>query len=117
MGVAAERLVQERIAAALPAAARCFPNVVFTAKTRPAGPAPDGEADLVIVHPDNGLLVIEVKSGEPRRDASGRWYIGGHELDRSPYKQAEDAKHDLRRAIVALPDGPRAEDLRAGHAV
>ena len=61
--------------------------------------------------------MIEVKEGAPSRDAQGRWFIGGHELPRSPYKQAEDNKHDLRRAIEALPNGPRHEDLRAGHAV
>lgn len=117
MGVAAERLVQERIAAALPDGARLYANVRFVARTRSHGPAHDGEADLVLVHPDNGLLVFEVKSGTPSRDAHGDWFIGGHPLDRSPFKQAEDAKHDLKRAIADLPGGPREQDLRAGHAV
>ena len=74
------------------------------------GPAHDGEADLVIVHPDNGLLVIEVKSGEPSRDGGGRWFIGGHALDRSPVRAGRGAKHDLVRAIAALPDWPRDLD-------
>ncbi len=116
MGVSAERLVQERIAAALPEGARCYPNVRFVAKTREHGPGHDGEADLVIVHPDNGLLVIEVKSGAPSM-AHGKWFIGSHELPRSPFAQAEAAKHDLRRAIEDLPDWPTNHDLRAGHAV
>ena len=117
MGERAERFVEERLRAALPDEARLYANVRFVAKTRDRGPAHDGEADVVIVHPEYGLLVIEVKEGAPSRDAQGRWFIGGHELPRSPYKQAEDNKHDLRRAIEALPNGPRHDDLRAGHAV
>ena len=35
----------------------------------------DGEADFVIVHPQAGILVIEVKGGGVERDqGSGRWY-------------------------------------------
>ncbi len=117
MGVSAERLVQERIAAALPNGARLYPNVRFIARTRAHGPAHDGEADLVIVHPDNGLLIIEVKGGAPSRDARGRWFVGKRELPRSPYAQAEAAKHDLRQAIEALPGWPIGHELRTGHAV
>ena len=51
MGVSAERLVQERIAAALPDGARCYPNVRFIARSRERGPAHDGEADVAIVDP------------------------------------------------------------------
>ena len=117
MGEHAERFVEEQLRAALPDGARLYPNVRFTAKTRRDGPAHDGEADIVIVHPDNGLLVIEVKAGEPSRDAHGRWWLGDRQLDRSPFEQAEAAKHDLAAAIQALPDWPRDTELRHGHAV
>ena len=95
LGDRAERIAEERIRAALPADARCYANVRFIARTRPTGPAHDGEADLVVVHPEHGLLVIEVKAGEPSRDASGRWFTGDRLLARSPFRQAEAAKHDL----------------------
>ena len=116
MGERAERFVEERLRAALPETARLYANVNFTAKTREHGPAHDGEADIVIVHPDYGLLVIEVKSGAPSV-SHGTWYLGDRKLDRSPFKQAEDAKHDLKRTIEALPDWPSGRELRAGHAV
>ena len=116
-GDRAERLVEDRLRGALPAGSRCYPNVRFVGRTRAQGPAHDGEADLVIVDPDNGLLVIEVKSGEPRRDGHGRWSIGDHELPRSPFEQAEAAKHDLARAIEGLPGWPAGRQLRRGHAV
>ncbi len=114
---ATEALVEERIRAALPPEARAYPNVRILARTRPAGPPHDAEADLVVLHPEHGLLVIEVKGGEPSRDASGRWYAGGRVLDRSPFEQAEAGKHDLVRAIEALPEWPSGVPMRAGHAV
>jgi hypothetical protein len=117
LGEQAERLVEERIRAVLPDGVRCFANVPFVAHTRAGGPAHDGEADLVLLHPEHGLLVIETKAGEPSRDASGRWYLGGVPLPRSPFEQAKDAKHDLVARIEALPDGPRRNELRRGHAV
>jgi hypothetical protein len=117
MGDRAERFVEEHLRAALPADARLFANVPILAKTRATGPAHDAEADIVVVDPDNGLLVIETKSGVPRRDSHNRWFIGEHELPRSPFEQAKAAKHDLATAIQALPDWPRDRELRTGHAV
>ena len=117
LGDRAERIAEDRIRAALPPEARCYANVRFVARTRPTGPAHDGEADLVIVHPEHGLLVIEVKSGEPSRDARNRWFIGGHPLTRSPFEQAEDAKHDLVGAIGELLGVTGGDRPRAGHAV
>ena len=116
MGERAERFVEERLRAALPDEARLYANVPITAKTRSGGPAHDGEADIVIVHPDYGLLVIEVKSGAPRL-VNGTWFLGDRELPRSPFEQAEAAKHDLKRAIEILPAWPPGRELRAGHAV
>jgi hypothetical protein len=116
-GEAAERHVHEALRAALPPEYRLYRNARWCAKSRPDGPAHDGEADLVIVHPELGLLVVEVKAGEPRRDATGRWWLGPNQLRRSPFEQAEAAKHDLRRALIALPDWPAHDELRAGHAV
>ena len=117
MGERAERFVEEHLRAALPQGARLYANVPILARTRPTGPAHDGEADIVIVHPDNGLLVIETKSGQPGRDAQNRWFIGDHPLERSPFEQAMAAKHDLVRAICDLPDWPRDHEPRSGHAV
>ena len=101
LGDRAERIAEERIRAALPGEARCYANVRFVARTRPTGPAHDGEADLVIVHPEHGLLVIEVKSGEPSRDGQDRWFIGGKQLARSPLqagrgRQARPGRRDRR---------------------
>ena len=117
-GKAAERVVVERLRAALPAEEfHLYPNAEWLGPMRDGGPARDGEADLVVVHGDMGILVLEVKSGAPSRDHAGRWWIGGHELSRDPFKQASDSKHQLVRKLEELPAWPPRTEPRAGHAI
>jgi hypothetical protein len=117
-GKAAERVIVERLRAALPAPEfGLYPNAEWLGPMREGGPARDGEADLVVVHEEMGILVLEVKSGTPSRDGQGRWWIGGHELSRDPFKQASDSKHQLVRKLQALPDWPPRTEPRAGHAI
>ena len=81
-------------------------------------PARDGETDLVIVHPENGILIIEVKGGRIRRDGRDRWWSGEHPLKPPPFEQAERSKHALREKLVSLPNWPGdPQDVRMGHAV
>ena len=90
-----------------------YANVRFVARTRPGGPAHDGEADLVLVHPDHGILVIETKSGEPRRDAVTPGPSATTGSTRSPFEQAEAEKHDLVRTSTSSPRR-RPQDLASG---
>ena len=118
-GQEAERRVEARLRAALPEPEyRVYVNVHWTGPTRWQGPARDGEADAVITHPEHGLLVLEVKAGEPSVDHDGHWHLGPIDLSESPFEQASKSKHFLRAKIVDLPDWPRADRKpRAGHAV
>jgi hypothetical protein len=122
-GEEAERLVLERLRTALPPAYRLYANVAWTGPLREHGPAEDGEADLVIAHPEHGLLVLEVKAGEPRRDGEGRWWLGPHLLERSPFEQAMRSRKLLVRKLVSLPGWPAARggdhrpQPRGGHGV
>ncbi len=118
-GRKAELLVEKRIRAALPErdGYRVFANVAWTGRTRDHGQVSDGEADLVIAHPERGFLVIETKSGEIRRDASGRWYAGSRKLDPDPFTQATRSQHALVRKLGELPGRPADFDPIAGHAV
>ena len=117
-GKAAEQLVTERLRAALPSPEfHLYPNAEWLGPMRDGGPARDGEADLVVVHEEMGILVLEVKSGAPSRDGQGRWWIGGHELSRDPFTQAKDSKHQLVRKLQALPSWPPRTEPRAGHAI
>lgn len=118
-GRAAELRVEERVRAALPQrdGYRVFANVAWTGRTRDHGQISDGEADLVIAHPERGLLVVETKAGEIRRDADGRWYAGSRMLEPDPFTQAQRSLNALLHKLRELPDRPPDFRPVAGHAV
>jgi hypothetical protein len=65
-----------------------------------------GEADFVILHPVDGVLVIEAKGGELTYDpTTRRWWQGGrsgrHQLDEDPFHQARDEMYSLVRILEA----------------
>ena len=80
-GEAAERLVVARLRAVLDPDVAVLHHVRWL--EREHGHDREGEADVVIGDPDRGILVIEVKAGEIRRDASGTWWTADR-LPRSP---------------------------------
>ena len=107
-----------RLREALPPPYRLYPNVRWISKAATHAPARDGETDLLIVHPEGGLLIVETKSGPIRRDGQGRWWSGEHRIEPPPFTQAENSKHALRRKLASLPDWPGSDDdIRMGHAV
>ncbi len=60
-------------------------------------PLREGEADFVILHPQRGLLVLEVKGGQP--ELAGRvWTRAGKEL-RDPFDQARRSRYALLDAV------------------
>ncbi|CAN5586824.1 hypothetical protein BH23CHL2_BH23CHL2_11210 [soil metagenome] len=64
------------------------------------------EADFVVLDPDRGMLVIEVKGGTVGHDARlGRWYSisrGGHDNTiKDPVEQARRAFYDLQGTLGA----------------
>lgn len=68
----------------------------------------EGEADFVVVHPDLGMLVIEVKGGIISRDAgSGEWYStdaqGFRHRIKDPAAQASRNKHGLLDVLSGDP--------------
>ena len=87
----------------LPTDYRLYPNVRWIHKEHRDAPARDGETDLVIVHSDMGLLVVETKGGRSRRDGQGRWWSSSNRLDPAPFKQAETSEHALIRKLTELP--------------
>lgn len=72
-----------------------------------------GEADFVVAHPKQGLLVLEAKGGTIRYDAvKGQWWTRGREGDvkiKDPFNQARRNAHSLTRL---LERGIRVEDNR-----
>jgi hypothetical protein len=116
-GRRAERLVFERLRAALPDEYRLYPNVAWLGRTGPNRALRDGEADIVLAHPDKGLLVVEVKAGEISRDAGGRWWAGPALLSPSPFEQARNSWHALLAKLRDLPDAAAGFAPYGGHAV
>ena len=60
-----------------------------------------GEADFVVIVPEQGILVIEVKShGAVMVDSEG-WHLGHDPVDaRGPFKQAAEAMHSIRNFLL-----------------
>lgn len=62
---------------------------------------PEGEADFVVIAPNLGVLVIEVKSHDYVHFEGGVWHLGNQKADtRGPIKQASQAKHSIRRYLA-----------------
>jgi hypothetical protein len=116
-GQRAERRVVEHLRAALDASWRLYPNARWLGSTAPGRALRDGEADLVIAHPEHGFLVLEVKSGPVSRDAQGRWWSGSKLHVPGPFEQAEGSAHALAAKLVSLPAWRAGVEPIAGHAV
>jgi hypothetical protein len=114
-GEAAERLVVDRLRAVLPPDVELLHSVHWLARDH--GAAAKGEADVVIGDPERGILVLEVKAGEIRRDDHGTWWAGPHELQRPPFQQAAENRYALVRKLQELPDWPAGLKPIAGEAV
>jgi UvrD-like helicase C-terminal domain/AAA domain/Nuclease-related domain len=114
-GAIAERLVVERLRAVLPPRMAVIPHLRWL--LRDHGYVREGEADVVIGDPNRGILVIEVKAGEIRRDHHGTWWAGSNRLTRSPFEQAGDSRRSLVRKLQELPGWPAGLDPTAGQAV
>ncbi|MEO8511788.1 MAG: AAA family ATPase [Chloroflexota bacterium] len=113
---------EERLASALEGQLKppwaLYRNVAWLEK-RPGAEPQDGEADMVLAHPELGVMVIEIKGGRVQR-IGGRW----ESLDRhgtahrikDPFAQVTGAMHRLKRVCEALPAWP-SHDVRFTRAV
>src|SRR5690606_1627150 len=70
----------------------------------------EGEADFVVIDPERGILVIEVKSHQTiNRIDDVRWKLGkGAPTTRSPFRQASEAMYSIRNYLER-----RQADLRS----
>ncbi|NNG82709.1 NERD domain-containing protein/DEAD/DEAH box helicase [Acinetobacter sp. ANC 5378] len=58
-----------------------------------------GEIDFLIVIPNKGILVVEVKAHRQVKYIDGTWYLGKSDERRGPFKQAKDAMYSLRKYL------------------
>lgn len=111
----AERRLYDVFRRGLPDDYVVFHHVAWLVRDPHSG-AQDGEADFIIAHPDQGILVIEVKGGHIRYNgATGEWFSNDC-LIKDPFEQAKGNKYSL---LDKLKDHPywRNRWLCIGHAV
>ena len=80
----------------------------------------EGEADFVVIHPERGVLVLEVKGGDVRHDGA-RWFrdsAAGPREFKDPFRQAQRNMHALLDIVRERSGGKiRRDDLAHGYAV
>lgn len=81
----------------------------------------EGETDFIVLHPERGLLVLEVKGGERIRHDGYQWFRDNAEGSvqfRDPFKQAQRNMHALLD-VVSEKSGRRIgkQSLGYGYAV
>lgn len=88
--------------------------------TTPSGRRYDGEADFIVLAPDLGLLVIEVKGGGVSYNpVDGTWVSVDrhgvkHRLSKSPFRQATAEKHQV---LQILRNDARWRRVHTGHII
>lgn len=94
-----------------------FHNIRLTNQPKP-GLYIERECDFIIIHPNYGCLVLEVKGGTiVHNGKQGNWLINGKDAE-SPIKQAKDEKYALRNFLKTHPHTAEfAGKLRYEHAV
>ena len=62
-----------------------------------------GEADFVVIVPEQGVLVVEVKSHRTVMVDDDGWHLGHDAVDlRGPFKQASEAMHSIRKYLLGI---------------
>ncbi len=87
-------------------------------QSKRAGRESDGEADFIILAPDRGILIIEVKGGRIEL-SEGAWFSTDRNEIRNtikdPFRQAVQSKHALIRFLKS--HSIETSDFAVGHAV
>ena len=95
----AERKLYETLQVGLSDRFHIFHQVAWQSRSELRGAA-DGEADFVVIHPELGILVIEVKGGVIDFDGERSvWLQNGHIMRKDPFEQAKAFKYHLLRLL------------------
>src|SRR5450755_181794 len=84
-----------------------FYSVAWLGRTASEGVPRDGETDFILVHPDYGILLIEVKGGQISYQGPRRQWIStdrnGNDYDIDPFNQVIQCKYALINKLKSLP--------------
>jgi hypothetical protein len=119
----AERRVYEALQTGLPDDYTVLHSVAWVAR-QPGERAQDGEADFMLVHPRDGILILEVKGGGVSLDGyTNQWESidgrGHHHAIKDPFGQAKNAKYQILSILRNDRDWSRMVPgpICIGHAV
>ena len=94
------------------------PDDVLLANLRLTDEAKDHEADLVVLMPEVGVLVLEVKGGSVWHDEDGWWQKGrGRDRPLDPVEQVRTTKYALRTYAARDPRWNNRNHVAWGHGV
>jgi hypothetical protein len=78
----------------------------------------DGEADFVLVHPEIGIIVLEVKGGDISFDPTeNQWFTTGGIRIKDPVDQGRKNHYALLEKLQTLPGWDANRYINIGHAV
>ncbi|HEU5143684.1 MAG TPA: NERD domain-containing protein [Dermatophilaceae bacterium] len=114
-GSEAERQVWERLGRTVSEDTVLIPNFRLTDAFK------DYELDVVVLMPDVGIVVLEVKGGQVWVDEQGRWQQGNGTRKREirPLDQCRDGKYALRAYVESDPRWKESSRTRVrwGHSI
>jgi hypothetical protein len=78
----------------------------------------DREADFIIIHPQKGILIVEVKGGTISYDAVNMaWYTNDSRMKISPFTQAKEIKYKFLDVLVGKYNEFKNRDFYIGQCV
>lgn len=103
----AERKVYDALARGLDNRYYVFHSVLWNSKKDDGG-LDNGEVDFIIIHPEHGILLLEVKGGDISVDgATKQWTSRDRFLKtwniKDPFYQASNSVHALKRDLQLIP--------------
>ena len=98
----AERTLYAGLEEQLPDEYVVFHSVAWQVRNTSDG-VRDGETDFCLVHPELGILIVEVKGGRIRyHGGTEQWFSNQYEI-KDPFQQGRTAKYSLLEKLKELP--------------
>jgi len=115
----AEAMVFSALQNQLPSSTTVLYSVPWVAKDS-NGDIRDGETDFVVIDPDRGIAILEVKGGSIEVSAGGMWLTRGAGSEivpiTNPFRQGVTSKNVIKREVGTIP-GVNTDEMVFAHGV